>query len=240
MYIYIYLYYIKWGPLNWYFLVFAYICIYIYIYIYIPNGLDWSPESIIAIIGGCDSDVSWLCNFGLPFWEPLFLDSFWASILGVFRGKFLGLHFGTTIVKTDFGLPFWEPLFLDSVWASILRCFFWTVFGRSFLESFWASILKATCLGQFLVFHFRNFFWKVLGVRFHFGSTVRFHFGTTMRFHFGTTMPFPFWEHCALSILGALCAFHFGSTVRFHFGSTVRFLPFWEPVFWESLLHKLT
>ena len=43
----------------------------------------------------CTSFYRW--HFGLPFWE-LFLDTFWASILGVFRGKFLGLHFGTTIV----------------------------------------------------------------------------------------------------------------------------------------------
>ena len=61
--------------------------------------------------------------FGLPFWEPLFLESFWVSILG------------TTFIWKVFGFPFWK-LFLDSFWASIL--------GTTFLESFWASILGTT------------------------------------------------------------------------------------------------
>ena len=70
--------------------------------------------------------------FGLSFWEPLLLASFWASILVFFFWKVLRL-------------PFWE-LFWDSFWASILgTTFFWKVFGlpfwELFLDSFWASIL---------------------------------------------------------------------------------------------------
>ena len=83
--------------------------------------------------------------FGLSFWEPLLLASFWASILdffwesleasilGTFLGQFLGFHFG-------------NHFFFESFWASILgTTFFWKVFGlpfwELFLDSFWASIL---------------------------------------------------------------------------------------------------
>ena len=81
-------------------------------------------------------------------WEPLFLESFWVSILGTtffgkflgfhlgnhffgqflgvhfgnhFFGKFLGFHFGNHFFWKVFELPFWEPLF-------------WKVFGLPFWE----------------------------------------------------------------------------------------------------------
>ena len=81
-------------------------------------------------------------------WEPLFLESFWVSILGTtFFGKFLGFHLGNHFFGQFLGVHF----------------------GNHFLESFWVSILGTIFLGKFLSFHFGNhFFGKFLG--FHFGN----------------------------------------------------------------------
>ena len=80
--------------------------------------------------------------FGFPFWEPLFLESFWASILGTtFLDSFWASILGTT--------------FLESFWVSILG----TIFFGKFLSFHFGNHF----FGKFLGFHFGNhFFWKVV------------------------------------------------------------------------------
>ena len=116
----------------------------------------------------CTSFYRW--HFGLPFWE-LFLDSFWASILGVFRG----IHFEGNLFGTVFSLPFSE-LFLESFGGSLPfweHCAFpfWYHYALPFWYHYALSILGALCA---------------------------FHFGSTVRFPFWEHCALPFWEHCAL------------------------------------------
>ena len=111
-----------------------------------------------SLLGECLSDLSrsfYKSHFGLPFWE-LFLDSFWASILGT---TFLESVWAS-ILGTFFGL--WEPLFLGK--------FLGFHFGNHFFfDSFWVSILGPLFFGKFLGFHFGNhFFGQFLGL--HFGN----------------------------------------------------------------------
>ena len=69
---------------------------------------------VAGLLGECLSDISrsfYKSHFGLPFWE-LFLDSFWASILGTtFFGQFLGFHFGNHFFGQFLGLHFGNHFF---------------------------------------------------------------------------------------------------------------------------------